>query len=75
MCMHCGSQIEVFKVMEWSWKYSSQYISQKITKGHDFTLVKGRVGELLESILFPKITINEWNKLSADRGHSSSVNV
>ena len=47
----------------------------KIIRGHDFTLVKGPIKLdviLLEGILFPQRTVNEWNKLSADCVHSSS---
>ena len=30
---------------------------------------------MLETILFPKRTVNEWNKLPADCVHSISVNM
>ena len=53
----------------------------KTTRGHDVTQVN--VGQMLESILSPrglswvKINkiINQWNKLSADCVHSSSINI
>ena len=47
----------------------------KITGGHDFTLVKGQNRLDFRKYFFPQRTVNEWNKLSADCVHSSSVNM
>ena len=46
-----------------------------ITRGHDFTLVKGHNRLDFRKYSFPQRTVNEWNKLSADCVHSSSVNM
>ena len=47
----------------------------KITRGHDFTLVKGQNRLYFRKYSFCQRTVNEWNKLSADCVHSSSVNM
>ena len=47
----------------------------KITRGHDFTLVKGQNRLDFRKYSFSQRTVNEWNKLSADCVHSSSVNM
>ena len=46
----------------------------KITRGHDFTLVKGQNRLDFRKYSFFQRTINEWIKLLADCVHSSSVN-
>ena len=46
----------------------------RITRGHDFTLVKGQSSLDFRKYSFPQRTVNEWNKLPADCVHSSSVN-
>ena len=43
--------------------------------GHDFTLVKGKSRLDSGKKSFPRRTVNEWNKLSADCVHSSSINI
>ena len=45
------------------------------TRGHDFTLEKGQSRLAVRKYSFSQRTINEWNKLSADCVHSSSVNM
>ena len=45
----------------------------KITRGHDFTLVKGP--SRLDFRTLSQRTVNEWNKLPDDCVHSSSVNM
>ena len=47
----------------------------KITRGHDFTLVQGQNRLDFRKYSFSQRTVNEWNKLSADCVHSSSVNM
>ena len=47
----------------------------KITKEHDFTIVKGQSRLDVRRYYFSQRTINEWNKLSADCVHSSSINM
>ena len=47
---------------------------QQITRGHDFRLVKGQSRLDVRRYYFPQRTVNEWNKLSADCVHSSSIN-
>ena len=47
----------------------------KITRGHDFMLVKGQNRLDFRKYSFSQRTVNEWNKLSADCVHSSSVNM
>ena len=47
----------------------------KITRGHDFTLVKGQNRLDFRNYFFSQRTVNEWNKLSADCVHSGSVNM
>ena len=46
----------------------------KITRGHDFTLVKGQSRLDVRKYSFPQRNVNEWNKLPADCVQSSSVN-
>ena len=45
----------------------------KITRGHDFTLVKGQNRLDFRKYSFSQRTVNAWNKLSANCVHSSSV--
>ena len=45
------------------------------TRGHGFTLEKGQSRLDVRKYSFPQRTINEWNKLSADCVHSSSINM
>ena len=46
----------------------------KITRGHNFTLVKKQSRLDVKKFSFSQRTINVWNKLSADL-HASSVNM
>ena len=43
----------------------------RITRGHDFTLVKGQSRLDFRNYSFTQRTVNEWHKLSADCVHSS----
>ena len=45
-----------------------------LTRGHDFTLVKGQNRLDFIKYSFFLRTVKEWNKLSADCVHSNSVN-
>ena len=63
-CHHCASLINTIKIK-----------TGKITRGHDFTLVKGQNRLDFRKYCFSQRTVNEWNKLSADCVHSSSVNM
>ena len=47
----------------------------KRTRGHDLTLVKGQSMLDVRKYYFSQRTINDWNKLSADCVHSSSINM
>ena len=45
----------------------------KITRGHDFTLVKKHSRLDVRKFSFSQRTINVWNKLSTECVHASSV--
>ena len=47
----------------------------KITRGHNFTLVKKQSRLDVRKYSFSQRTINVWNKLSTDCVHATSVNV
>ena len=47
----------------------------QITRGHDFTLVKGQGRLDCRKYSFFQRTINKWNKLSAECVHNVSVNI
>ena len=47
----------------------------KITRGHNFTLVKKQRRLDVRKFSFSQMTINVWNKLSTECVHASSVNV
>ena len=47
----------------------------KITRGHNFTLVKKLSRLDVKKFSFSQRTINVWNKLSAECVHDSSVNM
>ena len=54
-----------------------QIKESKITRGHNFTLVKKQsTGRLdVRKFSFSQRTINVWNKLSEECVHASSVNM
>ena len=74
-----GGQIEVFKILNGLANIDPNIFFKiktgKITRGHDFTLVKGQNRLDFRKYSFSQRTVNEWNKLSADCVHSSSVNM
>ncbi len=47
----------------------------KITRGHNFTLVKKQSRLDVRKFSFSQRTISVWNKLSTECVHASSVNV
>ena len=47
----------------------------KITRGHNVTLMKKQSRLDVRKYSFSQRTIHEWNKLSTDCVHASSVNV
>ena len=47
----------------------------KITRGHNFTLVKKQSRLDVRKFSFSQRTINVWNKLSTECVHASSVNL
>ena len=47
----------------------------KITRGHNFTLVKNQSRFDVRKFSFCQRSINVWNKLSSECVHASSVNV
>ena len=47
----------------------------KITRGHNFTLVKEQSRLDVRKFSFSQRTINVWNKLSEECVHASSVNM
>ena len=51
------------------------FILSKITRGHNFTLVKKESRLDVKKFSFSQRTINVWNKLSTECVHASSVNI
>ena len=47
----------------------------KITRGHNFTLVKKQSRLDVRKFSFSQRTINAWNKLSTECVHANSVNM
>ena len=64
-----GDQIKVFKTLNGQDPNIFFKIKTgKITRGHDFTLVKGQNRLDFRKYSFSQRTVNEWNKLSARKG-------
>ena len=74
-----GDQIEVFKILNGFENIDSNIFFEikesKITRGHNFTLVKKQSRLDDRKFSFSQRTINVWNKLSAECVHASSVNM
>ena len=73
-----GDQIEVFKILNGYENIDSNIffeIKKKISRGHNFTLVKKQSRLDVRNYSFSQRTINVWNKLSTDCVHATSVNV
>ena len=76
-----GDQIEVFKILNGYENIDSNIFfskfnkESKITRGHNFTLVKKQSRLDVSKFSFSQRTINVWNKLSTECVHDSSVNM
>ena len=72
-----GDQIEVFKILNGYENIDSNFKESKITRGHNFTLVKKQSTCRLDvmKFSFSQRTINVWNKWSEECVHASSVNM
>ena len=73
-----GDHIEVFKILNGyeNIDYIFFEIKQsKITRGHNFTLVKKQSRLDVRKYSFSQRTVNVWNKLSTGCVHASSVNM
>ena len=72
-------QIEVFRILNGHEHIDHNIFFKirtgEITRGHDFTLVNGQSRLDFWKYAFSKRTVIEWNKLTADCVHSSSVNM
>ena len=74
-----GDQIKVFKILNGYENIDSNIFFEikesKITRGHNFTLVKKQSRLDVRKFSFSQRTINVWNKLSSECVHASSVNM
>ena len=74
-----GDQIEVFKILNGYKNIDSTILFEikqsKITRGHNFTLVKKQSRLDFRKFSFSQKTINLWNTLSTECVHASSVNM
>ena len=74
-----GDQIEVFEILNGYENIDSNIFREikesKITRGHNYTLVKKQSRLDVRKYSFSQRTINVWNKLSTDCVHASSVNM
>ena len=74
-----GDQIEVFKILNGYENIDSNIFFEikesKITRGHNYTLVKKQSRLYVRKFSFSQRTINIWNNVSTDCVHASSVNM
>ena len=74
-----GDQIEVFKILNGYENIDSNIFFEikesKITRGHNYTLVKKQSRLDVRKYSFSQRTINVWNKLTTDCVHAGSVNM
>ena len=74
-----GDQIEVFKILNGYENIDSNIFFEikesKITRGHNYMLVKKQSRLDVRKYSFSQRTINVCNKLSTDCVHASSVNM
>ena len=74
-----GDQIEVFNILNGyeniDFNFFFEIKESKITRGHNFTLVKKQSRLDVRKLSFPQRTINVWNNLSTECVHASSVNI
>ena len=72
-----GDQIEVFKILNGYENIDSNIFFEikesKITRGHNYTLVKKQSRLDVRKYSFSQRTINVWNNLSTDCLHASSL--
>ena len=68
-----GDQIEVIKILNGYIFFEIK--ESKITRGHNFKLVKKQSRLDVRKFSFSQRTINVWNKLSTECVHASSVNM
>ena len=73
-----GDQIEVFKISNGHENIDSNICfieikESKITRGHNFMLVKKQNRLDIRKLSFSKRTINVWNKLSTECVHARRV--
>ena len=74
-----GDQIEVFNILKGYENIDSNIFFEikesKITRGHNFTLLKKQSRLDVRKFSFSQRTINVWNKLSTECVHASNINV
>ena len=74
-----GDQIEVFKILNGYENIDPniffEITESKMTREHNYTLVKKQSRLDVRKFSFSQRTINVWNKLTTDCVHSSSVNM
>ena len=74
-----GDQIEVFKILNGYENIDSNIFFEikesKITRGHNFILVKKQSRLDVRKFSISQRTFNVWNKLSTECVHASSVNM
>ena len=74
-----GDQIEVFKILNGyeniDCNFCFEIKESKITRGHNFTLLKKQSRLDVRKFSFSQSTINVWNKLPAEGVQASSVNM
>ena len=74
-----GDQIEVFKIVNGyeniDYNIFLEIKESKITRGHNYMLVKKQSRLDVRKYSFSQRTINVWNNLSTDCVHASSVNM
>ena len=74
-----GDKIEVYKVLNGyeniDYNIFFEIKESKITRGHNYTLVKKQSRLDVRKYSFSQRTINVWNNLSTDCVHASSVNM
>ena len=74
-----GDQIEVFKILNGyeniDYNIFFEIKESKITRGHNYTLVKKQSRLDVRKYSFSQRTINVWNNLSTDCVQASSINM
>ena len=73
-----GDQIEVFHILTGfeniDYNIFFEINESRITRGHNYTLVKKQSRLDVKKYSFSQRNINVWNNLSTDSVHASSVN-